>query len=208
MKSITIIASCHIKSLNKNQDIVNALHSSDLIIQEGVNNGVQLESLEIEPWIFLFWKVYSKLPIFRDIKTSRKVQNNNRITVDADFNTLTKCFHRRYYNTINFVILPIFVLLGLVFLPYIWIGIVKSDILISEAGLFGAFMFGFLPIGLYFIYFLYRTADYRNDLVVSKVKGVGPKHSKIVIIYGAMHSKDLYNKLKSIDGYSVKIIKA
>ena len=205
--NIKIISSIHAKSLNKNLVIVKTIKNADLIIEEGVSNGDKLESFKTEPLLFLYWEVYCKLPIFRDIKTSRKIPNVNRINVDSNFTELVRLFHRWYHGLINIVLLFL-ILIGLLFLPYLIIGIEKLDFFMVSAAFFGLFVFGFLPTSIFFLYFLNKTAGYRNDLVVTKIKTMGAKNKDIVIIYGAKHSKDLYNKLKSIGNYRIEVINA
>ena len=206
MVDIKIVASVHIKSLDKNPKIVKAINEADLVIEEGVSAGNRWDSMKTEPLLFLYWEVFSRLPIFRDIKSSRKVPNTSRINVDTDFAALTRFFYKWYHGLIN-IILIVLIFIGLLFLPYIIIGIIKLDFLVVSAALFGLFLFGFLPVSTFFIYFLNKTSRYRNDLVVSKIKDIGLKYNKIVILYGAKHTKDLYNKLKLIDNCKIEIIK-
>ena len=86
-------------------------------------------------------------------------------------------------------------MIGLLFLPYIIIGIIKLDFLVVNAALFGLFLFGFLPVSTFFLYFLNKTSRYRNDLVVSKIKDIGLKYNKIVILYGAKHATPVHKSL-------------
>lgn len=204
---ITIIKSLHVKRLDKNQKIAKAIKDADLVIEEGVSNGNKFESFKTEPLLFLFWEVYSKLPIFRDIKTSRKIFNASRINVDSNFTELVKLFHRWYHGLIN-IILIFLIVIGVIFLPYLIIGIEKLNFSMMGVAFFGLFLFGFLPTGTFFLCFLNKTTGYRNDLVITKIKTMGAKNKNIVIIYGAKHSKDLYNKLKSIENCRIEIINA
>ncbi len=204
---ITIIASIHSKTLDKKPAISKAIKDADLIIEEGVSDGNKFESLKTEPFILLYWEIFSKLPFFRDIGNSRKIASNaNRINVDTDFTTLTKLFYRRYHKLINIIILILFVI-GLAFLEGIIIGIEKFNSFIISLSFLILFLLCVLPTSTFFIYFLNKTSRYRNDLVVSKIKSLNSKYNKIVIIYGAIHAKDLSNKLRLIENCKIRIIK-
>lgn len=206
--NITIISSIHPKSLDKNPTISKAIKNADLIIEEGVSDGNKSESFKTEPLILLYWEIFSKLPFFKDIKSSRKIASNaDRINVDSNFTELVKLFHRWYHGLIE-IILLFLILEGLISLRYLIIGIEKLNFYMSIFAFFLAFLFIFLPISIFFLYFLNKTAGYRNDLVVTKIKTIYTKNKNIVIIYGDRHSKDLYNKLKSIENCKVKIIKS
>lgn len=205
---ITIISSIHTKSLDKNPNISKAIKDADLIIEEGVSDGNKFESFKTEPLILLYWEIFSKLPFFKDIKSSRKIASNaDRINVDSNFTELVKLFYRWYHGLIE-IILIFLIVIGLISLPYFIIGIEKLNFYMSSFAFFVAFLFIFLPTSTFFLYFLNKMAGYRNDLVVTKIKTIDTKNKNIVIIYGAGHSKDLYNKLKAIENCKVKIIKS
>lgn len=204
---ITIIASIHPKSLDKEPAISKVINGANLIIEEGVRKGNKFESFKTEPLISLYWEIFSKLPIFFDIKSSRKIASNtNRINVDASFTELVKLFHRWYSGLID-ILLMFLTLIGLAFLPYLIIGIEKLNFVIVSVGISGLLCFSFSPNLIFFFYFVKKTVGYRNDLVVAKIKTINPNNKNIVIIYGDGHAKDLYNKLRLIENCKVKIKK-
>ena len=206
MSKVTIIASVHIKSLNTKQDIIDKLKSADLVIEEGVSSGNKFKSLQMEPALFLWWEMFSRLPIFNDIKTSRKISNNSkRVNVDTDFTTLLKHFYRKYHIVLN-ILLFISFFIGLLFLPYLLLGIVNMNYTLISFSVFGFFMFSIAPTGLFFLWFLKKTSIYRNDFVISAIKKLCSKYNNIVIIYGAKHTKDLYAKLMTLPECTVEVI--
>ena len=104
MVDIKIVASVHIKSLDKNPKVVKAINEAGLVIEEGVSAGNKWDSMKTEPLLFLYWEALSRLPMFRDIKSSRKVPNASRINVDTDFAILTRFFYKWYHGPINIIL--------------------------------------------------------------------------------------------------------
>jgi hypothetical protein len=200
--SVFLVGTIHNLPVKTNENLLEAINSSHLVIQEGVHKNKNIFSdLKLDPLLVIissiyFWILYK---VTRNDKNSdagsiRKLLSKETkiINVDAQLGTLIKIFPKALriaFNVITFAFLIGGLLLILV-TPLGW-RFISSVV--------------FLAL-LYLAIFASQTASYRNDLVILKIQEIlhySPEN--ILVVYGMYHLDDLQKKLAN-NHINVKVV--